>query len=66
MPASQISRGSTGLGISYGVVILAAFAVTLAATAVFSMPLVRLESFWVPWLNGYVRDVTKLPARLQH
>lgn len=46
--------------------ILVAFAVTLAATAVFSMPLVRLESFWVPWLNTYVRDVTKRPARLQH
>ena len=54
------------MGISYGVVVLVAFAVTLAATAVFRMPLVRLEAFWVPWLNGYVRDVTKLPARLQH
>ena len=47
-------------------VILVAFAVTLAATALFSMSLVRLESFWVPWLNDHVRDVTKLPARLQH
>ncbi|MCM0034092.1 acyltransferase family protein [Sandarakinorhabdus limnophila] len=64
--ASAVVVWLTGLGISYGVVVLVAFAVTLAATAVFSMPLVRLESFWVPWLNGYVRDVTKLPARLQH
>jgi peptidoglycan/LPS O-acetylase OafA/YrhL len=56
----------TGLGMGYGATILVAFAVTLAATALFSMPLVRLESFWVPWLNAYVRDVAKLPARLQY
>lgn len=56
----------TGLGMGYGATILVAFAVTLAATALFSMPLVRLESFWVPWLNAYMRDVAKLPARLQY
>lgn len=52
----------TGLGVDHAAVLAAAFVFTLAATALFSIPLVSLESFWVPWLNRFMKDILALGA----
>lgn len=54
------------VGLGPGAVLIITFAAVLLASLLFSLPLVALERWWVPWLNGFVKQqLARVTAPLQ-